>query len=400
MLVEIYGGGFENKGAQLMVSTVVNELSKRIDGIEFCMAWRRDRSINDMLNSNCKPIFPSHIYAGRRNGFPLYYKFANLVSCLIKEKHLTPYGLVNPRKCDAVIDISGFAFGDVWGPLKTIAFATVAKSYRKRNKPVIMLPQMLGPFKNQACNKAFKKLAQEVSVLYARDRVSEKHAAMFPELQGKLKKAADITIFADHSCHSEIPKIADVFLIPNSHVLTKKTTDWSQDAYIGTFTSMYHKLENEGLDVKILVHDYIGLDENLAEKIALSILPTDSQSIIYKNSNPQQLKQAISQCKFIVGSRFHGLVAALANDVPTIAIGWGHKYTELLHDFGQDEFNIESSSESEKLLNDLLPRMIDNKTRNDAISKMQKCKDLLRDSNETMWDDVVKRLHFGKHSTE
>jgi colanic acid/amylovoran biosynthesis protein len=36
----------------------------------------------------------------------------------------------------------------------------------------------------------------------------------------------------------------------------------------------------------------------------------------------------------VVSSRFHGLVAALANGVPVLSVGWADKYRSLLEGFG------------------------------------------------------------------
>ena len=39
-----------------------------------------------------------------------------------------------------------------------------------------------------------------------------------------------------------------------------------------------------------------------------------------------------------MGSRFHALVAALSQGIPVAALGWSHKYAELLGEFGLREF--------------------------------------------------------------
>ena len=40
----------------------------------------------------------------------------------------------------------------------------------------------------------------------------------------------------------------------------------------------------------------------------------------------------------MIASRFHAMVAALRSVKPTLIIGWGHKYKEVMKRFGQEEF--------------------------------------------------------------
>lgn len=44
----------------------------------------------------------------------------------------------------------------------------------------------------------------------------------------------------------------------------------------------------------------------------------------------------IGECDLMLGSRFHALIAALSSGVPSVAIGWAHKYPELLGEFGME----------------------------------------------------------------
>ena len=53
------------------------------------------------------------------------------------------------------------------------------------------------------------------------------------------------------------------------------------------------------------------------------------------------LKAVIARLDLLVGSRYHALVGALASGVPVCALGWAHKYAELLQPFGLAEFALE-----------------------------------------------------------
>src|SRR5690606_27898782 len=44
------------------------------------------------------------------------------------------------------------------------------------------------------------------------------------------------------------------------------------------------------------------------------------------------------RCDYFVASRFHAMVSSLAMGVPTLVIGWSHKYQEVLEMFGSEEW--------------------------------------------------------------
>ncbi len=53
-----------------------------------------------------------------------------------------------------------------------------------------------------------------------------------------------------------------------------------------------------------------------------------------------QLKSAISQCDLLIASRYHSIVAAMSTGVPTVVVGWHHKYEELLSKFNQGDVGL------------------------------------------------------------
>lgn len=53
------------------------------------------------------------------------------------------------------------------------------------------------------------------------------------------------------------------------------------------------------------------------------------------------LKYLISRCELMLASRYHSVVAGLSTGIPTIVIGWHHKYEELLSLFGQNEYLLD-----------------------------------------------------------
>ena len=63
MLIEIFGGGIQEQGAQLMLETVVEHLRRRDPSIEFCMESSRRENAAFLAKRGFKS-FPIRTHAG------------------------------------------------------------------------------------------------------------------------------------------------------------------------------------------------------------------------------------------------------------------------------------------------------------------------------------------------
>jgi polysaccharide pyruvyl transferase WcaK-like protein len=68
---------------------------------------------------------------------------------------------------------------------------------------------------------------------------------------------------------------------------------------------------------------------------------TDDRVVaLAEDLEPAVLRSIIGGGEVCVTSRFHAMVAALAEAVPVLVVGWSHKYGEVLHDVGLDEWAL------------------------------------------------------------
>ena len=82
------------------------------------------------------------------------------------------------------------------------------------------------------------------------------------------------------------------------------------------------------------------LDEDdawVARTIRERLHQPDKTFLLRGDYPAEELKGIIGRCDAYVASRYHSMVAALSTGVPTMVVGWSHKYPEVLDMFGQSQ---------------------------------------------------------------
>lgn len=344
MIVEIHGAGFRNKGAELMLHTTVSELRARlenfvpaIDPLYGAYELRCGLGLRQIIPPRSHVGTPGFSKRFRRQKWFVALRGPGLFRRLLGAQ-IDLYGAVDLSRVRGFIDISGFAYTDQWGPQPIQDLATLTHYYRWRRRPVIMLPQAFGPFKRPECRAAFLKALSCADLVFARDKRSWEYAADLAREPEKIFQAPDITLFYPRSqVQRSLPPTPYACLVPNVRMLDQGKDQWG-DKYLTYLCLIARELLNQGIQVQILVHDVTGGDLSLAEDISREL--TSPDLTIVREQDPLVLKNIIGQSLLLAGSRYHSLVAAFANAVPAIGLGWAHKYEMLFQDFDCKHFAI------------------------------------------------------------
>jgi colanic acid/amylovoran biosynthesis protein len=67
------------------------------------------------------------------------------------------------------------------------------------------------------------------------------------------------------------------------------------------------------------------------------------ETLIDRDLNTASLRRIMAFGNFLVASRFHAMIAGLGLGIPTLVLGWGHKYRELLTQFDCADMAIDFS---------------------------------------------------------
>jgi polysaccharide pyruvyl transferase WcaK-like protein len=315
-IAEVKGIAFPNRGAELLLMACLEQLISR----KYLIAT--------------EPYSPYHykvaypLYTKTRIdrfGINLIYPFS-LLPKYIRER----LGLVKGSELSLILDASGYAYGDPW----PVSLAKQRLLNEKLSCPKIMLPQSFGPFTSRKNIDIAKRLADKCSLIYARE---EEGASNFEKVTGRqISVIPDITFLLSSDTGQAC---RDIVIVPNFQVYKR-----NGDLYLDCLKKVIKELVNNRRMVTILNHEG-EKDRKISSEIIEGMGVIGSQVEYLEPSSGNEAKGIISTAKFILTSRYHALISALASAVPCMALGWSFKYEEALKNFDIDSANLIGSPE-------------------------------------------------------
>jgi Polysaccharide pyruvyl transferase len=371
MIIEVAGVSTRNKGAELMLIAIADHYA----------------AAGGMIELAVDPWFGTYReragYGLRTKLVPTKLGRSSLAMRLMPAPFRLSYGLAAECDISAVLDASGFAFGDQLGPERTEAFARDVRRWKGQGKKVVLLPQALGPFETPRVRRAFTEVLQLADLIYARDRVSYGHCSMLGGASRQLRLAPDFTnlVAGELSPGFEFPQRA-AYIVPN-HRMIEKTPGEIASRYVHLLADCVCELRNHGLSPCVLLHDS-DVDESLVSPLAALV---DGPLQVLRESDPRRLKGILGTAHVVVGSRFHALVGALSQSVPSLGIGWSHKYQMLFEDYDCAECLLSGAADLEQLQG-ALARIIGEPARSQTIQRLKRAADAQKQKTRELWSDV------------
>jgi polysaccharide pyruvyl transferase WcaK-like protein len=375
MKILVRRGQFINKGAEAMVRTVQTELGRRIPGATFAIP-------HDSLFPNTTPL-------AEQAGLKTIGATRNprkLGKLLIAQWLRRPWRIVGDissrdeleqglvmRQVDAVIDIAGYAYGDTWGTKRAIQSGACARAAAEQGKPYFYLPQAWGPFDDLENQAAFRAACRPADLVCARDQQSLEHLQgllgrngapldLKPDIafrfQG-LDRQFGRTVFAEMGVDLSLPIIG---VSPNQKMYERAAGVGTENAYIAKLVELCRFARRLGAAVVLLPHDIqpndMGCyDDRLSCSLVVQGTNDPQVKAMTRRLPAEGIKSLIANCDLVVGSRFHALVAALSQGIPAMALGWSHKYLELLRPFGLEKFVVGIENLDTENLQELLAEL-------------------------------------------
>lgn len=215
MYLQIDNAGFINKGAELMLLSVVARLN-------------RENSLNPCFahGLNCNGT-PEQIMKAGLNKIFRFQRFKIDWAEFVKQAKLDRYNLVKTSSVTAILDAGGFQFGDQWSDTYSTEsnkrLAEYYKNYKKLGAKIIFLPQAFGPFKDSLAGDRIKRVFEFSDMLYAREKKSYNYLIQILGKDNKIKQAPDFTCLLEPDISFKLfEKIKKgICIIPNAKMVDK-----------------------------------------------------------------------------------------------------------------------------------------------------------------------------------
>lgn len=380
MRIEIRKAGFVNKGAELMLYAIMQQLTERYPEATLVMA-------------------PSHAGGGQpfhkltRLGFlPKAWLWRYGIqwgdlTALLPLKLREMYGLVQDKEIDVVLDAAGFSYGDQWGIRSNRELARSSVRWKKKGTISILLPQAFGPFSAPTAKSYVKTWAENIDLIFPRDVDSYKYLTEIAGEKCNIKIHPDFTNLVEGTLPSGYDSSDKrVALVPN-HQMIGKTNPKESDAYIPFMINCAKYLIEHQSKPFLLVHEG-KKDQEIAHQIARGVggIP------IVVEDDPLKIKGILGTCDATIGSRFHGLVSALSQGIPSLATGWSHKYSRLFEDYGFTE-GLVSVCDPKEDINKKINFLLNNQSYREIKKMLQDQSVKLKQSTREMWELVFTEIN-------
>lgn len=368
--VLIENADFENKGGELMLQSIVQQIESR-------MPKARIVVLNSVFNQNLNYFHRHHVLpmqmdsSWKKKAFR-HFVYGNLLNKL---------WYITPDQIDLLLDAGGFQFSDQWETSnKEIAERVKYYSlFTKKGRKIVFLPQAFGPFEKPSSKRLMKEVYNVSDAIYAREKVSYDYLKeLFPQ-GDKVKLAPDFT------CLSKPGKLRNVILpdnyviiIPNVRMMTH-TANGISSQYLEFICETIRFLMDKGLFVVLLNHE--GPDD---ERLLIDINNRLPQKVLVLTElDALEIKRIIAGAKLVVSSRYHGIVSGLTQHVPTLCTSWSHKYLELLKEHGCEKnvLSVDNIESSLDIIDDALKNPEVYSTKGGYVEE-------LKGQAVKMWDEV------------
>ncbi|MBN2412826.1 polysaccharide pyruvyl transferase family protein [candidate division KSB1 bacterium] len=252
------------------------------------------------------------------------------------------------EESDIVIDMWGIAYADnfhnnIYNRIVDGIHMWAGKLF---GKPVIKYTAALGPF-NHFTNRLFARFyfQKNCDLILTRDKTSYDNIKSV----GITTPAYTLpdTAFLLESAENELSQELDG--LKKSHPLVTVSISYQTlnrekqpGAYIDSMVHIMNHIINKYNAYIILLPNELAKGPNDDYKIGQKILAkmdTPNCSLVNtENLIAQELKAIIKKSDLVVAARYHTIVASLSLGIPTLAIGWHHKYIEVLSLFDQQQW--------------------------------------------------------------
>ena len=271
---------------------------------------------------------------------------------------------------DVLLDIGGITFSD--GREKYLPFNILSIwPSMMLGVPVVKMAQAVGPIRKQL-NRFFAKLfLTRCAYIFARGEKTAEFLRQFNYPNDKFDTVADIAFLyqPDYSLSKEnedrvntlishlesVKKQGKEVILFSPSILVESESQKKGLDYIGRFLDVIKTLDSKDFQYVFMPNatregsdkghnnDLLTIARVKAAWEVAQIqdrLLADVEWVDY-DINTASIRRIIAQADVLVTSRYHAMIFGLSLEIPTVVIGWGHKYKETMAYFDLEEYSLD-----------------------------------------------------------
>ena len=243
---------------------------------------------------------------------------------------------------DYILDLGqGDSFADIYGELRFKLIDRIHCIARKYHKPYCLLPQTIGPFKNERIRKKAIKSIEKARLCMARDKQSYDYVLENVPQQKKVAEYIDVAFFLPYETISQDKNYIHVGINISALLWHGGYTRNNQFGLKCEYQSLVEQLINHFLNqpnVKVhLIPHVVGSERSIENDYAVSYDLWRE----YNNANlilaplalgPIEIKSYIAGMDFFMGARMHATIGAFSAGVPVVPMAYSRKFNGLFID--------------------------------------------------------------------
>lgn len=257
----------------------------------------------------------------------------------------------------------GDSFSDIYSIERLIYIALPQILVLLLGKPLVLLPQTIGPFNSILAKKISRFILERAQKIYARDHISlttikkkfcldNSRLAFCYDMGFILKAKIDRSKMppwleeVDHSRPVIGLNISGLLYIGG---YTKNNMFGLKSDYRAVIYQLIKYLIRKNNTSIILVPHVLGHGQSSESDVTacLEVLRETEKEfrkflhIVENNYNQHELKAIIGQCDFFLGSRMHACIAALSQGIPVVALAYTRKFIGVFQSLGLENLVVD-----------------------------------------------------------
>ena len=380
MNIQIDGTNTSNKGAELMLYAILEQIEKK--GVNNTVYYNPNNTLN-------KISVDTSLKLKRRIGLIVArYPIALLSRLKMPFNFFTSKYAVD--FVNVVFDGGGFQFSDQWKYSDTY-LNTLEAYYKKLNSngtKIIFLPQALGPFDTKSGKRTAEILNKYADLIIAREETSYNYILKANVKSDKVKLFPDFTLPVKGQIPEKFLKLKGyVCIIPNKKMITH--TEGISSAYVDFLKDIIARVGKKGFNVFLLNHEGDG-DLEICKVVNKKF---NNAFEIVTGLNAKEVKGVIGNSYIVISSRFHGVASSLSQGVPCLSTSWNHKYEMLFKDFGQTDRVINVSDNRDEVyfkLDEILDSSKNGMIKNELLFNKKALVKKVNSMWEYIWNFILK----------